>query len=102
MKNWFNEAMNQNNPLGNSTPIPPPTPPFKGWGWVKYCTGLYGNQSMKALAAGIVLYVLYVISIGGDFISGRYLTSPLLLAAIIIALIKFSVIQLKAFLICTD
>ncbi len=33
-----------------------------------------------AVAAGIVLYLLYVISIGGDFMSGRFLTLPLLAA----------------------
>jgi len=33
-----------------------------------------------AIAAGIVLYLLYVVSIGGDFMSGRFLTLPLLAA----------------------
>jgi len=33
-----------------------------------------------AVAAGIVLYILYVVSIGGDFMSGRFLTLPLLAA----------------------
>ncbi len=32
------------------------------------------------VAAGIVLYLLYVINIGGDFMSGRFLTLPLLAA----------------------
>ncbi len=39
----------------------------------------------KAIAAGIVLYLAYVISIGGDFMSGRFLTVPLLAAAVILA-----------------
>jgi arabinofuranosyltransferase len=30
------------------------------------------------IAAGIVLYLLYVVKIGGDYMSGRYLTAPLL------------------------
>ncbi len=33
-----------------------------------------------AAAVGIVLYLLYVVSIGGDFMSGRFLTLPLLAA----------------------
>ena len=33
-----------------------------------------------AVAVGIVLYLLYVINIGGDFMSGRFLTLPLLAA----------------------
>ncbi len=32
------------------------------------------------VAAGIALYLLYVVRIGGDFMSGRYLTAPLLAA----------------------
>jgi arabinofuranosyltransferase len=40
-----------------------------------------------AVAAGIVLYLLYVVSIGGDFMSGRFLTLPLLAAvALLLAL----------------
>lgn len=33
------------------------------------------------LAAGIGLYLVYVVRIGGDFMSGRFLTAPLLVAA---------------------
>lgn len=39
----------------------------------------------KAIAAGIILYLAYVVSIGGDFMSGRFLTVPLLSAAVIVA-----------------
>lgn len=37
------------------------------------------------LAAGILLYMLYVVRIGGDFMSGRFLSAPLLLAVIVLA-----------------
>jgi arabinofuranosyltransferase len=37
----------------------------------------------RALAAGILLYILYITSIGGDFMSGRFLSVPLFAAAII-------------------
>jgi arabinofuranosyltransferase len=34
----------------------------------------------RAVAAGIALYVLYTVSIGGDFMSGRFFTAPIFLA----------------------
>lgn len=57
--------------------------------------GMFGSRLMKTLSAGVVLYILYVISIGGDFMAGRFLTTPLLLAVTIIALTQFQTIQLK-------
>ncbi len=39
----------------------------------------------KAIAVGIILFLVYVVSIGGDFMSGRFLTVPLLAAAVILA-----------------
>jgi arabinofuranosyltransferase len=45
--------------------------------------GLCSSQFHRALAMGITLYLIYIISIGGDFMSGRYLTTPLLLAVIL-------------------
>lgn len=47
--------------------------------------GLRSGRMHQALAAGIGLYVLYVISIGGDFMEGRFFTAPLLVAAVLIA-----------------
>lgn len=38
-----------------------------------------------ALAAGIPLYLLYVLLIGGDFMAGRFLTAPFLSAVLIFA-----------------
>ena len=37
----------------------------------------------RALALGILLYLIYIISIGGDFMSGRFFTTPLLMAVVI-------------------
>jgi arabinofuranosyltransferase len=39
----------------------------------------------RAIAAGIVLYLLYVVRIGGDHMSGRYLSAPLFCAVVILA-----------------
>lgn len=38
-----------------------------------------------AMAAGVVLYVAYVVRIGGDFMLGRFWTAPLLVAAVLLA-----------------
>lgn len=38
----------------------------------------------RACAAGIVLYLVYVVRIGGDFMSGRFLAAPLLVAVILL------------------
>ncbi len=37
------------------------------------------------LAAGMLLYLAYVISIGGDYMSGRFLAAPVFVAALVIA-----------------
>ncbi len=44
------------------------------------------TRQPKALAAaiGILLYLAYVVRIGGDFMSGRFLTAPLLTAVLIL------------------
>lgn len=53
---------------------------------------LRGACELKALAAGIVLYLLYVVSIGGDFMSGRFLTVPLLASAVILSRSELSAV----------
>ena len=40
--------------------------------------------AVVAVAAGIALYLLYVVRIGGDFMSGRFLTLPLLAAVMLL------------------
>jgi len=44
---------------------------------------------------GLFLYMLYVIRIGGDFMSGRYFAAPLLVAVALLTMYRFS--DLKAF-----
>ncbi len=43
------------------------------------------NLRSLAAAGGIVLYSLYVINVGGDFMSGRFFTVPFVVALIILA-----------------
>jgi arabinofuranosyltransferase len=47
------------------------------------------------LTGGILLYLVYITGIGGDFMSGRYFAAPLLMAACILAVYPFR--DLKAF-----
>lgn len=35
-----------------------------------------GDRSQRLLAAGVALYLIYVVRIGGDFMSGRFLAGP--------------------------
>ena len=41
-----------------------------------------------ALAAGMALYLLYIVKIGADYMSGRFLTPPLIVAAVLVGTIK--------------
>ncbi|MEM1350219.1 MAG: hypothetical protein AAGI01_16790, partial [Myxococcota bacterium] len=44
-----------------------------------------GTRRERVLAAGIALYMLYVVRIGGDFMSGRFLSAPLFASACLLA-----------------
>lgn len=43
------------------------------------------HGTARLLSAGIVLYLVYIVSIGGDFMAGRFLSVPLLASVIIVA-----------------
>jgi arabinofuranosyltransferase len=45
-----------------------------------YLVTLREDLKARAVAGGIVLYLLYIVSIGGDFMSGRFFTAPVFLA----------------------
>ena len=49
-----------------------------------------------ALAGGVGLYLLYIVRIGGDFMSGRFFTLPLLAAAVLISRLDFEKIGSEA------
>jgi arabinofuranosyltransferase len=51
------------------------------------------SRSLKAIAVGVVLYLIYVLCIGGDFMTGRFLTAPLLASAVILSRSKLSTIE---------
>ncbi len=47
--------------------------------------GLFRTTKVKMLSVGIALYLLYVFCIGGDFMSGRFLTVPLVCSVFILS-----------------
>jgi len=57
------------------------------------------NRSFRPVVAGIILYVVYVIYIGGDFMSGRFLAAPFFLAVILIARLRLSLLGMILFLL---
>lgn len=52
--------------------------------------GMFSKSINACLSVGVVLYLFYIVSIGGDFMEGRFLTSPLLVATIIFAQSNFN------------
>jgi arabinofuranosyltransferase len=42
------------------------------------------NRRCRPLALGVLLYLLYTLRIGGDFMSGRFLSAPYFLAALVL------------------
>lgn len=46
--------------------------------------GFRGNAEQKCLSLGLFLYLFYILSIGGDFMAGRFFTLPLLAALLIL------------------
>jgi arabinofuranosyltransferase len=45
---------------------------------------LQGRAAVRAFAGGIALYLVYVVSIGGDFMAGRFLAVPLFAAVLLL------------------
>ncbi len=63
--------------------------------------GLLSSPLDRALAAGAALYLAYILRIGGDFMSGRFFTVPLIVALAILARNRFGSRWLAAgLLIC--
>jgi arabinofuranosyltransferase len=45
---------------------------------------LWRSTPARALAGGLVLYLVYIVTIGGDFMAGRFFSSPFFLATLIV------------------
>ncbi|MCC6147001.1 MAG: hypothetical protein IT308_05485 [Anaerolineaceae bacterium] len=62
-------------------------------------TFLNRDRRVLTLAAGCLLYLAYVVQVGGDFMSGRFLTIPLLCATLALARVDFSRLTAAASLV---
>jgi arabinofuranosyltransferase len=47
---------------------------------------IFGNVRQRLMAAGVVLFLLYLFYIGGDFMSGRFFAAPLLVCTLLLCL----------------
>lgn len=47
--------------------------------------GIVSRGPARTLAVGLVLYLVYVVSIGGDFMAGRFIATPVLLAVLLLS-----------------
>ena len=47
------------------------------------------DKKLLVISAGIFLYIIYIVSIGGDFMGGRFFSAPLLCSVIVISKTKF-------------
>lgn len=57
------------------------------------CIGLFlglSQEKNRPIAIGIILYLAYILYIGGDFMSGRFFAAPMFLSAYIISTSAFS------------
>jgi arabinofuranosyltransferase len=48
------------------------------------------NAKHKTIIAGVVIYMLYTVYIGGDFMSGRYFSAPLLACVALLSTMDFT------------
>lgn len=51
---------------------------------------LRGPRPRRDAAAGILLYLLYILRIGGDFMSGRFFAVPFLASCLLLAPVRFT------------
>ena len=47
---------------------------------------IFGGLRQRLMAAGVVLFLLYLFYIGGDFMSGRFFAAPLLICTLLLCL----------------
>lgn len=52
--------------------------------------GIKSKNNIRLVAFGIIAYLLYILYIGGDFMSGRFFSAPVLISAYIISNVKYS------------
>ena len=58
--------------------------------------GVLGSALQRAWAIGVIAYLMYVVSIGGDFMGGRFLAVPLYVCVLLIATVAIPWLQAGA------
>ena len=59
------------------------------------------DKKLLVISAGIFLYIIYIVSIGGDFMGGRFFSAPLLCSVIVISKTQFKSVRRAVLLITT-
>ncbi len=59
------------------------------------------NRGLLVVSTGILLYIFYILSIGGDFMGGRFFSAPLLCSVIVISKTQFKSVRGAVLLITT-
>lgn len=62
--------------------------------------GVRDGGTGAAISGGILLHLAYVVAVGGDFMEGRFLTCPLLLAALLLIRAQLSTARLVTVAVC--
>ncbi len=72
--------------LANSLREDPVTLPVIGLAIARSVIG--GSDRERAVALGVFLYLVYVVRIGGDFMSGRFLSAPFFASVVLLVLLR--------------
>ena len=59
------------------------------------------DKNLLLVSAGSFFYLIYIVSIGGDFMGGRFFSAPLLCSVIVLSKVKFSSTKKFIFSIAT-
>ncbi len=62
--------------------------------------GICSSFQNRCLALGSILYITYIISIGGDFMEGRFLTTPIMISAVIVSRSSLTNVRLLGLAFC--
>ncbi len=61
------------------------------------CAGLVrGNRVSRGVSVGVILYLAYIVKIGGDFMSGRFFTGPLVVALALLGRLELGSMRARA------
>jgi len=60
---------------------------------------VFGKDLHKTIVSGILLYLIYILFIGGDFMGGRYFSAPLLASTAIISMMEFRSLKVYGFVL---